>query len=125
MAGKVHLKQLAQAGAVDGQVAVWSAATGQWQPATVGGASIKSVELNFGSAPCVYKNFVVVDASVSAASKIIATQSGHAATGGYPDDAEMDPIKFSASPGNGQLTLSARAMDGPVIGKYVVDYQIG
>lgn len=125
MAGKVHLKQLAQAGAVDGQVAVWSAALGQWIPASASGATIKSVEVDFGSVPCVYKNFVVIDASVSAASKVIATQSGHAATGGYPDDAEMDPIHFSASPGSGRLTLSARTIDGPVIGKYMVDYQVG
>ncbi len=127
MAGKVHLKQLAQAGAADGQVAAWSSATGQWRPITVGGGSavIKSAEVDFGSVPTRYKNFTVTDASVTATSKIIVTQSGQAAAGGHVDDAEMDPIMFSARPGTGQLVLSARTLDGPVVGKYTVDYQVG
>jgi hypothetical protein len=126
MAGKVHLKQLAQAGAVDGQVAAWSAATGQWEPVTVaGGGSIKSVEVDFGSTPTRYKTFTITDASVSAASKIIVVQSGAAATGGQQDDAEMDPIVFSARAGAGQVVFAARTLDGVVVGKYVVDYQVG
>jgi hypothetical protein len=125
VAGRVQLKQLAQAGAQDGQVAVWSAANKQWQPATVGGASIKEVEIDFGSVPTRYKTFTVVDPSVSPTSKLLATQSGQAATGGHLDDAEMDPIVFSARPGSGQLVLAARALDGVVVGRYVVDYQVG
>jgi len=37
---KLRLKQLAQDGATDGQVATYSTATGEWEPSTVGAAAI-------------------------------------------------------------------------------------
>ncbi len=126
MAGKVHLKQLAQAGAQDGQVPVWSTTSSKWQPGTVagGGNSLKSVEIDFGSVPTRYRTFTVIDASVSPTSKIMVTQSGQAATGGQADDAEMDPILLSARAGSGQLVIAARTLDGVVTGKYVANYQV-
>jgi hypothetical protein len=125
MAGRLDLKQLSQSGAQDGQIPVWSSAGSIWRPGTVvgGSSTTKSVEVDFGTIQTKYKTFTIVDAAVSASSKIMVTQSGQAATGGHVDDAEMDPIIFSARPGNGQFVLAARALDGVVVGKYVVNYQ--
>lgn len=85
----------------------------------------KQVEVDFGQTPTEYGVFVVIDSSVAPASRIHAVQSGNAATGGNSDDAEMDPILFSASAGSGQLTIAGRALDGAVVGRYTVDYLVG
>ena len=86
---------------------------------------ISEVEIDFGLSPIRTKTFIVVDAKVTANSKIVIVQSGHAATGRQADENEMDPILFSGTPASGQFTLIANALTGPVTGKYRVNYILG
>lgn len=90
-----------------------------------GSSTVTEIEIDFGSSPTRTKKFTVVDAGVSASSKLVITQSGHAATGRQADENEMDPILFSGTPASGQFTLIANALTGPVAGKYRANYVVG
>jgi len=103
---------------VTGNVAVISVTGG-------GSTTITEIEIDFGTSPTRTKTFTVTDASVSTSSKIVVSQSGHAATGRQSDENEMDPILFSGTPGSGQFTLIANALTGPVAGKYRANYMVG
>jgi hypothetical protein len=56
---------------------------------------------------------------------VVAVQAGDAATGRAADENEMDAISFSGQALAGQVLLKARAHDGPVTGKYRVNYWVG
>ena len=83
------------------------------------------VEVDFGPVPTSYGVFTVTDAAVSALSRLHVVQAGNAATGRSADENEMDPIAFSARASAGVLTITGRTLDGPVVGRYVVDYITG
>ncbi len=104
---------------VSGNVATINVTSGS------GTFSITEIEIDFGTSPTRTKTFTVTDAGVTTSSKLIITQSGHAATGRQADENEMDPILFSGTPGSGQFTLIANALEGPVAGKYRVEYVVG
>jgi len=87
-----------------------------------GALTVSEAEIDFGTRPVCCKTFTVTDAGVSAASKIIAVQSGKAATGRDADENEMDAIVFSCVPGSGTFTLYARSFN-PVTGLYKINYQ--
>lgn len=88
-----------------------------------GALTVTETEIDFGPTPTREKTFTVTDAGVSAASKIIVTQSGKAATGREADENEMDGLILAANPASGQFTLYARAVPGPVSGKFKLNYQ--
>lgn len=88
-----------------------------------GALTVTEVEIDFGSVPVREKHFTITDAGVSATSKIIAVQSGKAATGRDADENEMDALVFNCKPETGQFVLNAFAIPGPVTGKYKVNYQ--
>lgn len=90
-----------------------------------GSASITQIEVDFGSIPTRSKTFTVIDIGVSTSSHLIVAQSGVAATGRQADENEMDPIIFAGIPASGQFTLIASALNGPIVGKYRVNYMIG
>jgi hypothetical protein len=90
-----------------------------------GGSSATQIEVNFGTIPTRSKTFTITDATVSASTPLIITQSGAAAPGRQSDENEMDPIVFSGTPGSGQFTLIASALNGPVVGNYMVNYVVG
>lgn len=90
-----------------------------------GAATITQVEIDFGSIPTRGKTFIVTDAGVSSSSSIVVCQAGNAATGKQADENEMDPIIFLAIPGTGQFTLIGSTKDGPVVGKFKVNYMVG
>lgn len=91
-----------------------------------GSISVTETEIDFGTAFGYYdKTFVVTDAGVSAASKIIITQSGNAPTGRQADENQMDALSCNALPASGSFTLFCRALPGPVAGKYKIFYTIG
>ncbi len=94
-------------------------------PVTGGGANIAEVELDFGAQAVSEKVFTVTDATVSATSKVVAKQSGKAATGRQADENEFDVISLVSSPGAGQFTVYARCLTGLVQGKYKMVYQVG
>ena len=82
---------------------------------------IAQTSLAFGSSPINNKQFTITDSRVSTTTKIIVSR-------GYNNDVDeldMDPMIFSAVPANGTFTLSARTMDGPVVGTYYADYILG
>lgn len=90
-----------------------------------GSATITQVEVDFGSTPTYTYNFTINDIIVNATSHILVTQSGAAATGRNADENEMDPIIFSALPQNGKFILRANSLNGPLVGKYRVNYMVG
>jgi hypothetical protein len=87
-----------------------------------GSASITEVEIDFGSTPVKTKVFAITDATVAATDKVIAFQSGKAATGRVTDENEMDAIIFNTNPLAGSFTLRAQVLTGTVVGKYKVNY---
>ncbi len=89
---------------------------------TGGSASVTQVEIDFGTIPTRYKTFTITNPFITALSNLIITQSGAAATGRSADENEMDPIIFSGNPTSGAFTLNAAALNGPVVGKYRVNY---
>lgn len=88
-----------------------------------GALTVTETEIDFGVVPVREKQFTITDAGVSATSKIIAVQSGKAATGRDADENEMDALILNCKPATGQFVLNAFAMPGPVTGKYKVNYQ--
>jgi hypothetical protein len=53
-----------------------------------------------------------------------AWQAGNAATGRLADENEMDQIIWVALPGTGTFTLVSCPQQGPVGGKYKVNYTV-
>lgn len=93
-----------------------------WTATSAGGggtASLAQATVDFGSVPVQSKSFVVVDAALSATSKVVIT--AHAES----DELEMDMITYAALPGSGQMTVFASALPGPVSGTRKFNYLIG
>ena len=61
----------------------------------------------------------------TAASKIVATQSGKAATGRSADENEMDVLSLRAVPAAGSFTLFADVLTGRANGKFKINYMVG
>jgi Protein of unknown function (DUF2793) len=90
-----------------------------------GGGTAAEAEIDFGSSGARSKKFTVAAAGVTAASRIIVTQSGKAATGRSSDENEMDALMLRAVPGAGAFTLYADALTGLVNGKFKINYMVG
>lgn len=90
-----------------------------------GGVTVTEVEVDFGYPPMRSKRFTVVDAGVSASSKIVVTQSGNAPTGKGEGESELDQVLFTAVPGTGQFTLIGAVIDGKVGGTVKAQYLVG
>jgi hypothetical protein len=88
-----------------------------------GALTVTEVEVDFGVVPVFEKQITVTDAGVSGTSKIIAVQSGKAATGRDADENEMDSLLLNCTPATGQFVLNCRAIPGPVSGLYKINYQ--
>jgi len=88
-----------------------------------GALTVTEVEIDFGGTPVFEKQITVTDAGVSASSKIIATQSGKAATGKDADENQMDFLLMNCTPASGQFVINAKAIPGPVSGLYKINYQ--
>ena len=88
------------------------------------GGTFSEVEIDFGTVALRTKVFSITDAASTSTSKIVAVQSGKAATGRAADENEMDCIQFSVLPGTGSFSLYAYTSSF-VSGKYKVNYTIG
>lgn len=88
-------------------------------------ASISQTEIDFGTTPVAEASFLITDAAVSAASRIIGTVAYVAPTGKDLDELEMDGLDLKFAPGSGQFTLYARGLDGYVADKFLVNYSVG
>lgn len=109
---------------------VFNALTGKFDMIDVasgggGSTTITSIEVDFGTTPTSYKTFNIIDSAVSASSSLIINQSGTPATGRPADESEMDPIIFAGKAASGSFTLIASTLNGPVVGKYKVNYIVG
>jgi hypothetical protein len=94
-------------------------------PAGTNATIFNEVEVDFGSIPRQTKTFIITDGTVFLSSKIIATQSGAAATGRTSDENEMDPLICSAIAGSGSFVLIVSGALGSVTGKYKINYIVG
>jgi len=94
-------------------------------PLAPGGSSTTEIEIDFGSSPVTNKGFTITDTGVSGTSKILAFPSGNPATDRVGNDYEWDQIQFSAIPGTESFTLYASVINGSVVGKRNVFYQVG
>lgn len=89
-----------------------------------GGGTWTEAEIDFGTKPAWSKTFTVVDAGVSASSKIILCPSGNVATGQVGNDLDWDNLLLGGLAGSGSFTLTALAVPGPVVGKRKVFYSV-
>ncbi len=86
--------------------------------ATGGGGSftVTETEVDFGATPTTDATFTITDASITATSKIMVTESGSIATGRVASgDSLWDTITYSCAAATGSFTLFARA-SGAVVG---------
>lgn len=87
--------------------------------------TLTEIEIDFGSSGEFVYTATVVDAAVSAISKIIFLQSGIAATGRQADENEMDSITCNATPGSGSFVIYCQCQRSPTHGKFKINYSIG
>lgn len=89
-----------------------------------GGASWTAVEVDWGLTAARSAKLVVVDAAVTASSKIMALQSGIAATGRQADENEMDAVQCRAIPASGSFTMVCVALEGLTHGLFKINYTV-
>lgn len=88
--------------------------------------AFKEVTLDFGTDGVHSKSFNVADAGVVTTNKIMILPSGSPAAGRSADELEMDNFTCSAvCLVNGQITINAFAIPGPVSGQYKFNYSLG
>lgn len=87
--------------------------------------ALTTVEIDFGVDAKFVAKLTVIDAAVTATSKIIALQSGIAATGRQADENEMDSITCNATPAAGSFILQCHCSRSVTHGLFKVDYTIG
>lgn len=86
---------------------------------------VSMTEIDFGATPVPEKSFTVTDARVATTSHVTGSVAFEAPTGKDLDEVEMDPISLSFAPGNGQLSVFARGLEGRVYGKFKINYVVG
>ncbi len=90
-----------------------------------GSAVIKTAVIDFGQTPASTEAFTITDASVTTLKNILAIQSAQGTGGRADDESEMDPLVLRAKANAGSITIYATSLDGPVVGKYRINYQVG
>jgi hypothetical protein len=102
-----------------------SSTTATWQAAGAGSTTWTTTEINFGSTPSYGGTFTITDGSVTAGSDVAVTPSGKVATGRVGNDWEWDVVMLSALPASGSFDVTASAISGPLVGKRMIQYQVG
>ena len=88
-----------------------------------GGGVVSQTEIDFGATPVSDATFTITDAAISAAMKMMCSQSYDTPTGKDQDENEMDQLLLIPSAGTGQFTLYAKAVDGSYLAdKFKVNY---
>ncbi len=82
-------------------------------------------EIDFGATPVWSQRFTISNPNITTSSKLLVTQSGVTPTGGFGDEAELDPLSFFAVPAQGSMVVTAAPLAGFVLGKFRLNYQIG
>jgi len=98
-----------------------------WQAVSGGGGGTwTEVEIDFGSTPKYDATFTITDAAITSSSvKMVLVPSGKTATGRTADDWQWDGGTFVANPGTGSATCYATFTPGPIVGRRMLQYQIG
>ncbi|MEP6983951.1 MAG: hypothetical protein ABI970_00015 [Chloroflexota bacterium] len=84
----------------------------------------KQTEIDFGILGTRSKTFTITDADIAESSILMAVQSGNAATDRAQDENEMDALILRCAAAEGEFTLFADSLFGPVSGKYKINYSI-
>ena len=90
-----------------------------------GSAVTYQATIDFGANEKSDELFNIVDAGISATSKIVAFVTWVSTLGRDPDEIMADPISLSIEPKAGSMDVYAMALHGTVSGKYAINYQIG
>lgn len=90
-----------------------------------GGSTWTAVEIDFGVDAKFVAKLTVVDASVTATTKVMVLQSGIAATGRQADENEMDSITCNATPAAGTFILQCACQRSVTHGLFKVNYTLG
>lgn len=90
-----------------------------------GSATINQATIDFGSTEKSDEVFNIVDAGISATSKITAFVTWISSLGRDADEIMADPIHISVEPLAGSMNIYAMADQGTVSGKYAINYLIG
>lgn len=104
----------------------WGSSTSLIGPAGAAGAGLTWTEadVDFGTDPAYDASFIIIDAAITAAKKVIVLPSGKAADGRTADDWQWDGAAFAANPGTGSATVYATFSPGPIVGKRKIQYSV-
>lgn len=82
-------------------------------------------EVDLGDLPVSESSFTVVNSIVTISSKITGSVAYETPTGKDLDEVEMDAIDLKFGPGNGQLTILIKGLEGYLHNKFKINYSIG
>lgn len=85
----------------------------------------KQTEVDFGTTPVSAGSFVISDEDVSVDSRIVGGIAYEAPTGKDLDEVDIDMIKVVFGPGDKQLTIYAKGLEGYLADKFKINYLIG
>lgn len=88
-------------------------------------SSWTEAEVDLGSSPVYSTTFVIEDERITVDTPVRIMPSAKPATGRTSDDWAWDAASFAAEPGDGQATVYATFIPGPVVGPRMVQYSIG
>lgn len=94
-------------------------------PGGGGAATIFETEIDLGLVPVKAKTFTIVNAGVAPGMKIVATQSGNAATGRNANENEWTILSARAFAKTGAFDLYVDCLNGTALGKFKFNYIIG
>lgn len=95
-----------------------------WQTPTAS-VSITQVEIDIGATPVASATLTIADATVSASSKLMGQIAYVAPTGKDLDELEMDDIQLLLAPGNKEVDIFIRGLEGYIADKFVINYVVG
>jgi hypothetical protein len=86
---------------------------------------IKQVEIDMGIIPISSKTFTIVDADISATTKITGSIAMEDTEDKDADECDMDDLVIVCASGIGQFIMNVSSLSGSVYGHYKINYIIG
>jgi hypothetical protein len=84
----------------------------------------KQIEVDFGTVPVDLMVFTITDSDITTSSKIIGSLAYVAPTGRSLDELEFVELNLEFGAGAGSAPLYAQSLNGPVEGKYKINYVV-
>jgi hypothetical protein len=101
-------------------------ADGTWAAPAAGSFTASQTTVDFGTTPVDDKEFVITDAACSPTSKVVAAMAYVDTADNTADEIATSKVCCSVGvPAAGSFTLSVFANDGPIAGKFAVNYALG